>query len=134
MGECGKGTGAVSMFEKAAMNGLPMPDGLSMEEQMYFQGLSILYNRYRSGYISRDQGSADRKKLDGEFEKCKRKNELTERRRLQSDRMWKSAEGPSSDYVHARQAGDVQKALDAADRLWEAIYRMAFPLVGRKMG
>ena len=47
----------ISDLERAAMHGKPMPDGLSLIDQVYFQGLAYLYARFRAGMITREQGS-----------------------------------------------------------------------------
>lgn len=69
MEKCSTGTGVVLEFEKAAMKGEPMPDGLSLMDQAMFQALAALYARYRRGELDRRQASAEKGKLLYEYEK-----------------------------------------------------------------
>ena len=55
-----QGSGVVSELEKAAMRGEPMPDGLSLVDQVYFQGLAYLYARFRLKVIDRATGSREK--------------------------------------------------------------------------
>ena len=50
-------------LERIAMRGGPMPAGLTLPNQVYFQGLSYLYARFRAGFIDRDCGSAEKGKM-----------------------------------------------------------------------
>lgn len=73
MGERSQGTGVVLEFERAAMNGDPMPDGLALEGQLMFQALALLYTRYRRGEISREMASAEKGHLLYEYDLRQRK-------------------------------------------------------------
>lgn len=50
-------------YEKQAQRGDEMPNGLDYPDQLLYQALAILYSRYYSGFITRDQASAEKKKL-----------------------------------------------------------------------
>ena len=67
-----QGSGVVSELEKAAMRGEPMPDGLSLVDQVYFQGLAHLYARFHLKVIDREKGQMlyqhDLSKRSQEFE------------------------------------------------------------------
>lgn len=54
-------------FERAAMRGDPMPDGLSFPDQLMFESLALLYTRYQLKSIPRDQAQNDKKKLMDEY-------------------------------------------------------------------
>ena len=45
--------GVVSDLERLAMRGEEMPDGLSLADQEFFQGLAYIYSRYRMKVIYR---------------------------------------------------------------------------------
>lgn len=47
-------------LERIAMRGGPMPDGLNLTDQRFFQSISYLYARYRAGFIGRDTGSREK--------------------------------------------------------------------------
>ena len=69
MGECGQGSGMVFEFERQAMNGDPMPHGLSQVDQLLYLQLRALYYQYRAGWITRDRGTEDKKRLFAEYHK-----------------------------------------------------------------
>ena len=52
-------------FERAAMQNDPMPEGLTGAEQILYQGLALLYSRYRSGQLSREQGETQGSEAEG---------------------------------------------------------------------
>lgn len=69
MGECGQGAGIVFEFERQAMNGDPVPPGLSQVDQLFYLQLRVLYYQYRAGWITRDKGTEDKKRLFAEYRK-----------------------------------------------------------------
>lgn len=117
----------ISKLERAAMHGEAMPVGLSLWDQIYFLGLSILYKNYRSGQIEKSDGSKYKKALQMSIAEKKSQLAFLERYQEQVTNMWKTLEEPSNDYVFARQENNQEKALQAADKMWEAIFRMPFP-------
>lgn len=50
-----------------AANGKPLPDGLSLPEQLYFLALRSLYTDYRRKTITVEQAKAERSKLSEAF-------------------------------------------------------------------
>lgn len=50
-------------FERIAMVGGEMPDGLSFEDQTMFLNLRSLYWQYKKGIIGRDVATREKKKL-----------------------------------------------------------------------
>lgn len=111
-------SGKISELEKMAMKQCAMPDGLTLNEQSFFQAISYLYARFRAGMITREQGKAEKIKI------IKQKNDadkLAERDQRCGDRMrdiWKNVEHTSADYAKSR-------TLEAADALYAAIYGLA---------
>lgn len=69
MGECGQSPGMVFEFERQAMNGDPVPHGLSQVDQLFYLQLRALYYQYRAGWITRDRGTEDKKRLFAEYQK-----------------------------------------------------------------
>ena len=47
-------------LERIAMRGGPMPDGLNLTDQWFFQSISLLYERYRAGFINREKGKKEK--------------------------------------------------------------------------
>lgn len=69
MEEHSQGTGVVSRLEKLAMKGEPMPEGLSLVDQMFFQGMAYLYARFHLKVIDRNTGSREKGLLIYEHDK-----------------------------------------------------------------
>lgn len=106
-------TGILHPFEQEAMDNMPLPDGLSLEDQSMYLALRNLYAAKRLGIITRDQGMAEKLKLKSEYDKRKR---LANTARKQSDHtvsMWRDMEGLVSAYRKNR-------TLEIADKLADA--------------
>lgn len=54
-------------WEIAAKRNEPMPDGLSLTEQMAFQALAELAARYKLGAVSAEQAKRERQEIDRAF-------------------------------------------------------------------
>ena len=50
-------------WELNAMRGEEMPEGLSTPDQMLYLALRMLYNQYKTGIVSRETASREKKKL-----------------------------------------------------------------------
>ena len=97
-------------FEREAERGDPMPDNLSLPDQLAYQFLANLYDRVRRGTITREQA-------------IKEKGQMTYQRNIQestlktyrdmSERwtfLWKQTEGARTRYM-------LRRTLNAADEL-----------------
>lgn len=62
-------TGIVLPWEKDAMAGLEMPDGLSYPDQILYLSLRMLYAQYFKKLIDRETATKEKKKLIDEY-KC----------------------------------------------------------------
>lgn len=62
-------TGIVLPWEKDAMAGLEMPDGLSYPDQILYLSLRMLYAQYFKKVIDRETAAKEKKKLLQEY-KC----------------------------------------------------------------
>lgn len=117
----------ISQLERAAMSGDKPPDGLSLLDTVYYQGLCYIYGRYRAGFIDRERGGQEKRELLSLVEKEKKRTAFMDKQREQTAQLWKNLEGPASDLVFGQREGDQEKSIRAARRMWEAIYRMPFP-------
>ena len=50
-------------YERQAMNGDEMPDGLRFAGQNYYLGLRMLYKQFKDGIIDRETASREKRKL-----------------------------------------------------------------------
>ena len=60
-------TGTVLPWEKDAMAGLEMPDGLSYPDQILYLELRMLYHQYYQKVIDRETATREKKKLLDEY-------------------------------------------------------------------
>lgn len=127
----GQDAGVVSELEQAAMRGEAPPEGLSLLDTVYYQGLCYIYGRYRAGFIDRERGGREKRELFALVEKEKKRTVFLDKQREQTAQMWKALEAPASDLVFGYREGDQEKMIAAARRMWEALYRMPFPEKGR---
>lgn len=102
-------------FEKEAMRGDPMPDGLSLIDQMAYQTLACIYLRYHLKGITRDQGSEEKNKLIVTYEKEAKKREQEINMAFHYASTYASIERSANAYAKNR-------TLDNADRLYKALY------------
>ena len=60
-------TGIVLPWEKDAMAGIEMPDGLSYPDQILYLELRMLYHQYYQKVIDRETATREKKKLLDEY-------------------------------------------------------------------
>lgn len=104
-------TGILLPFERTAMHGGEMPDGLTGSEQKLFLSLRMLYRQNDMGVVSRDAAVMEKKKLMQAFEVDRFRDECGKH----SVELWKAAEAGANAYGHER-------TLENADMVIEAIY------------
>lgn len=66
--ESTKSTGVTMPYEKQAMNGDDMPDGLSYYDQLLFQQLRLLYDQFKKGAIDRETAQNEKRQMLDEYE------------------------------------------------------------------
>lgn len=104
-------------YERMAMQGEPMPDGLTIPYQLYYQTLSALYGRYRRREVTREQAAAEK---NAARHSANVAHERFERAKSSSERYAKmviSVESAANAYAKER-------TLENADRLYKALYGM----------
>ena len=69
-------TGIVLPWEKDAMAGLEIPDGLSYPDQILYLGLRMLYRQYFQKVIDREIATKEKKKLLEEYRCYKFREEM----------------------------------------------------------
>lgn len=58
-------------WEKDAQKGMPMPDELSLPDQMAYTALRSIYESYRGKHITREQAAHEKRLLRREWEKAR---------------------------------------------------------------
>ena len=114
MEERGTGAGVVSELERLAIRGEPMPDGLNLTDQWVFQSLSLLYARYRAGFIGRDTGSREKGQILYQRDKEMRQREMDGKLILHHVELNRAMEAAQNAYRKSR-------TLENADRLSAAL-------------
>lgn len=66
--EPNKSTGVTLPYERQAMNGDDMPDGLEYPDQILFLQLRMLYDSFKKEIINRDTAQKEKKQLLSEYE------------------------------------------------------------------
>lgn len=69
-------TGIVLPWEKDAMAGLEMPDGLSYPDQILYLSLRMLYRQYYQKIIDREAATKEKKRLLVEYEVYRFREEM----------------------------------------------------------
>ena len=69
-------TGIILPYEKEAMSGLEMPDGLSYPDQILYLELRMLYHQYYRKVIDRGTAIKEKKKMLEEYRVNKFREEL----------------------------------------------------------
>lgn len=115
MPERNSGPGMVSELERAAMNGESMPKGLNGAEMVEFFGLDYLYRAFRAGLLSREDASAQKKKMLGELDKIKRRKSMDDSLIEHTRNLWRTVGRYSDEYRKDR-------TLERADNIWRAAY------------
>ena len=104
-------------YERMAMHGDQMPDGLSLPYQCYYQLLSALYFRYRRGEISKDSAASEKRIA---FHNANTAHDVFERVRSSSERYAKM----NIRIERAANAYAKNRTLENADLLYKALYGM----------
>jgi len=110
-------------LEDLAMVGAVMPDGLSSAQVWLFECFRALHGSHRCGLIDREQGRREKSRLLRIYNGLTLDDALIRH----NARLWVEVEGPAGDFAKSRKAGKTQEALEAADRMWQVLYRMPPP-------
>ena len=102
-------------FDRAALRGDPMPEGMALYEQAAFQALRGLYALYRRGGISREDAAREKEKILEAYRQegadWARSREITQAHA----RLWQNIEAAANRYGRER-------TLDHADAFVRAVY------------
>ena len=60
-------------WERSAMRGEEMPDGLSLADQMAYTAVRNIYLSYDRRYITRETASEEKQKIRLSYERCQKK-------------------------------------------------------------
>lgn len=80
-------------WEREAMRGAEMPDGLSFYDQMAYISLRTLYHDYREKRLDRATASAEKRRIFGAWDKAKRMAEFERDLAFFRARVLKDTEG-----------------------------------------
>lgn len=89
-------------YEKMAIHGDPMPDGLDLVDQHMYQSLCLLYARYHRKEISRDFASAEKGKMLYRYHKDKEALESSKKMARWQVYLWHNIESAQSRFRRER--------------------------------
>lgn len=104
-------------YEKAAMYGMEMPDGLDSVDQWMFLCLRLLYDSNKKGIISREVGRIEKGKLAHQRTVLEQKFKIREK-------LVQSCAKRTIDAERAANAYAKNRTLENADLLYKALYGM----------
>ena len=104
-------------YERDAMHGLEMPDGLSLLDQYMFLSLRLLYQSHKKGAISREVGQIEKGKLVHQYGIARN------RMRFEEDKFVNFADQRKR-IEHSANAYAKNRTLDNADQMYKALYGM----------
>lgn len=104
-------------WERSAMNGDEMPEGLPLEEQLAWQTVAHLYGRFRLKLITRETGHTEKGKIRYALDLRKREADADRKLARWHADLMKAAEGAANTYAKNR-------TLENADRLYQVLYGM----------
>lgn len=102
-------------FEKEAMRGEKMPHGLDLVDSMAYQFFALLYRRYYSQHISREQAKKEKGDFMYQYRKYKEKSETESKLCEWRSNAFRACEIAANDYARER-------TLENADGLYRALY------------
>ena len=102
-------------FERAAMRGDPMPDGLRLYEQSAFQALRHLYAMYHRKAISREDAAREKNQIRFQYDRAKADFEANRKNILEHAKLWKEIEGAANRFGRER-------TLENAEAFAQAVY------------
>lgn len=79
-------------WEREAMQGAEMPDGLSLYDQMAYLSLRTLYHDYHEKRLNRVTASAEKRRIVGAWQRAKDAAEFQRKLALFSARVFKDTE------------------------------------------
>lgn len=104
-------------FEKQAMSGFPLPDGLKQWEQNAYIALRGLYRQYRSGVIDRETATADKQMIVKAARDAERMEAFCSKLAQSTVTLWKEIEATGNAYAK-------EPTLENADAFYRAVYRV----------
>lgn len=104
-------------FEKEAMNGLPIPDGLKQWEQNAYIALRGLYQQYRAGVIDRETAIADKQMIVKAAQGAESMEAFRSKLAQSTATLWKEIEAAGNAY-------GTNPTLENADAFYQAVYHV----------
>ena len=102
-------------FEREAMRGDPMPEGLRIYEQAAYQALRYLYAMYHRKAISREDAAREKNQVRFQYDRAKADFEANRRNLLAHARMWKEIEEAANRFGQER-------TMENAEAFVQAVY------------
>lgn len=82
----------VFLWEEKAMNGEPMPDGLSLFDQAAYTAVRNIYAAYHEGRLSREDGSSEKRKVKKKYDQAVEDEKFRNKQAIYHIKVHKQAE------------------------------------------
>lgn len=103
-------------FEKQAMSGFPLPDGLKQWEQNAYIALRGLYQQYRAGAVDRESATADKRKIVKAARDAERMEAFRDMLAQSTVTLWREIEAMGNTYAK-------NPTLENAEAFYRAVYQ-----------
>lgn len=103
-------------WERDAMRGDSMPEGLPLYDQAAYQAMRYLYALYRRGGIPREDAAAEKGRIRGEYEIRKKQFQAVREGQTERAQFWKAIEAAANRFGRER-------TLENAEAFLEAVYQ-----------
>lgn len=104
-------------WERDAMRGDAMPEGLPLYDQAAYQAMRYLYALYRRGEIPREDAAAEKGRIRGEYETRKKQFQAVREGQTERAQFWKTIEAAANRFGRER-------TLENAEAFLEAVYQV----------
>lgn len=104
-------------FERQAMLGFPIPDGLKQWEQNEYIAMRSLYQQYREGVIDRETAIADKQMIVKAAQDEERMETFRDKLMQSTVVLWKEIEGAGNAFAKG-------PSMETADAFFQAVYHV----------
>lgn len=103
-------------WERDAMRGDAMPEGLPLYDQAAYQAMRYLYALYHRSEIPREDAAAEKGRIRGEYEIRKKQFQAVREGQTERAQFWKTIEAAANRFGGER-------TLESAEAFLEAVYQ-----------
>lgn len=107
----------VFSWEEKAMNGEPMPDGLSLFDQAAYTAVRNIYVAYHEGSLSREDGSSEKRKVKKKYDQAVEDEKFRNKQAIYHIKVHKQAEQAMTAVRKDPSPENALRLVDVLDRI-----------------